>query len=185
MPADLIDCQSILVQVIAWYHQATGHYLNQCWQRSPTSYGDTRPQGVNQWWQTGVAGKTELTRSPDQHPGPIFHTVSSKLENAAPCTRTMLKTTSKMPRASCVAPIAVKIPFVLCEEYSARFVADDWAWKENGRLLFCLLIKINRWCLVYLCNQISIVILFNVLQTSHLENNNQLEYSILVTTDSL
>ena len=31
---------------MAWCHQATSHYLNQCWQRSTTPYGVTRPQWV-------------------------------------------------------------------------------------------------------------------------------------------
>ena len=32
---------------MAWCHQATSHYLNQCWPKSPTPYGVTRPQWVN------------------------------------------------------------------------------------------------------------------------------------------
>ena len=32
---------------MAWCRQATGHYLNQCWQRPVTPYGITRPQWVN------------------------------------------------------------------------------------------------------------------------------------------
>ena len=47
MPLDLIDDKSTLVQVMAWCRQATSHYLNQCWPRSPTPYGVTRPQRVN------------------------------------------------------------------------------------------------------------------------------------------
>ena len=31
---------------MAWCCQATSHYLNQCWPRSPTPYGVTRPQRV-------------------------------------------------------------------------------------------------------------------------------------------
>ena len=46
MPLDLTDDKSTLVQVMAWCRQATNHYLNQCWPRSPTSYGVTRPQWV-------------------------------------------------------------------------------------------------------------------------------------------
>ena len=41
--------KSTLVQVMAWCRQATSHYLNQCWPRSPTPYGVTRPQWVNTW----------------------------------------------------------------------------------------------------------------------------------------
>ena len=49
MSLDLTDDKSTLVQVMAWCRQATSHYLNQCWPRSPTPYGVTRPQWVNQW----------------------------------------------------------------------------------------------------------------------------------------
>ena len=38
--------QSTLVQVIAWCHQATSHYLSQCWPRFLQRYGVTRPQWV-------------------------------------------------------------------------------------------------------------------------------------------
>ena len=46
MPLDLIDDKSTLVQVIAWCHQATSHYLRQCWPRSVSPNGITRPQWV-------------------------------------------------------------------------------------------------------------------------------------------
>ena len=38
---------STLVQVMAWCRQATSHYLSQCWPRSMSPYGVTRPQWVN------------------------------------------------------------------------------------------------------------------------------------------
>ena len=44
---DLNDDKSTLVQVMAWCHQATSHYLNLCWPRSLPPYGVTRPQWVN------------------------------------------------------------------------------------------------------------------------------------------
>ena len=47
MPQDLIDDKSTLVQVMAWCRQATNHYLSQCWTRSLSPYGVTRPQWVN------------------------------------------------------------------------------------------------------------------------------------------
>ena len=50
MPQDLTDDKSTLVQVMAWCRQATSHYLNQCWPRSPMPYGVTRPQCVNSLW---------------------------------------------------------------------------------------------------------------------------------------
>ena len=40
------DDQSTLVQVMAWCHQATSHYLSQCWPRSLSPYGVTRPKWV-------------------------------------------------------------------------------------------------------------------------------------------
>ena len=51
-PQDLTDDKSTLVQVMAWCHQATSHYLSQCWPRSLSPYGVTWPQWVelSQWW---------------------------------------------------------------------------------------------------------------------------------------
>ena len=46
MPQDLTDDKSTLVQVMAWCHQATSHYLNQCCSRSLLPYSGTRPKGV-------------------------------------------------------------------------------------------------------------------------------------------
>ena len=46
MPLDFTDDKSILVQVMAWCHQATSHYLSQCWPRSLSPYGVIRPQWV-------------------------------------------------------------------------------------------------------------------------------------------
>ena len=42
----LTDDKSALVQVMAWCRQATSHYLSQCWPRSLSPYGVTRPQWV-------------------------------------------------------------------------------------------------------------------------------------------
>ena len=47
MSLDLSDGKSTLVQVMAWCRQATSHYLSQCWPRSMSPYGVTRPQWVN------------------------------------------------------------------------------------------------------------------------------------------
>ena len=43
---NLTDDKSTLVQVMAWCRQATSHYLSQCWLRSMSPYGVTRPQRV-------------------------------------------------------------------------------------------------------------------------------------------
>ena len=52
MSLDLTDDKSTLVQVMAWCHQATSHYLNQCWPRSMWPNGITRPQWVNVQFST-------------------------------------------------------------------------------------------------------------------------------------
>ena len=49
MPLDLTDDKSTLVQIMAWYRQATSHYLSQCWPRSMPPNGVTRPQWVKPW----------------------------------------------------------------------------------------------------------------------------------------
>ena len=46
MSLDFTDDQLTLVQVMAWCRQATSHYLSQCWPRSMSLYGVTRPQWV-------------------------------------------------------------------------------------------------------------------------------------------
>ena len=45
MSLDFTDDQSTLVQVMAWCHQAASHY--QCWPRSLSPYGITRPQSMS------------------------------------------------------------------------------------------------------------------------------------------
>ena len=47
LPLDYICDKSTLVQVMAWCRQATSHYLSQCWPRSMSPCGITRPQCVN------------------------------------------------------------------------------------------------------------------------------------------
>ena len=39
MPRVLTDDYSALIQVMAWCHQKTSHYLGQCWPRSMSPYG--------------------------------------------------------------------------------------------------------------------------------------------------
>ena len=46
MPWHLTDDKSTLIQVMAWSPQATSHYLSQCWPRSMSPNGITRPQWV-------------------------------------------------------------------------------------------------------------------------------------------
>ena len=66
MSLDFTDDQSILVQVMAWCHQATSHYLSQCWPRSLSPYGITRPQWVKKnnlcWSICTLSWNTHLCR---------------------------------------------------------------------------------------------------------------------------
>ena len=47
MTLDLTDDKSTLIQVMDWCHQATSHYLSQCWPRSMSPNGVTKPQWLN------------------------------------------------------------------------------------------------------------------------------------------
>ena len=49
MSLDFTNDQSTLVQVMAWCRQATSHYLSQCWPRSLSPYGVTRPRWVKEF----------------------------------------------------------------------------------------------------------------------------------------
>ena len=55
------DERSTLVQVMAWYRWATSHYLSQCWPRSVSPYGVTKPQFL-QWYHIlyGIIKKFNL-----------------------------------------------------------------------------------------------------------------------------
>ena len=46
MSLDFTDDQSTLVQVMAWCQQTTSHYLSQCWPRSLSLCGITRPENM-------------------------------------------------------------------------------------------------------------------------------------------
>ena len=51
---DDYDPHSILVRVMAWWCQATSHYLDQCWVNSRMPYGITRGQWVISSWASDV-----------------------------------------------------------------------------------------------------------------------------------
>ena len=66
MPQDPTDDKSTLLQVMAWCHQATSHYLSQCCPSYMLPYGVTSPQLIN-WYvtwfqQPGLAFKAEAVR---------------------------------------------------------------------------------------------------------------------------
>ena len=60
MPLDLTDDKSTLVQVMSWCRQATSHYLCQCWPRSMSPNGVTRPQWVDIQSAIRFHGMTEI-----------------------------------------------------------------------------------------------------------------------------
>ena len=49
IPQDFTDDKSTLVQVMAWCRQATSPYLSECWPRSMSPNGVTRPQWVSMY----------------------------------------------------------------------------------------------------------------------------------------
>ena len=61
MSLDFTDDQSTLVQVMAWCRQATSHYLSQCWPRSLSPYGVTKPQWVKAHTKYLIPSVTPLT----------------------------------------------------------------------------------------------------------------------------
>ena len=63
---DLTDEKPTLVQVMAWCRQATSHCLNQCWPKSMSPHGVTRPQWVKQ--QKGSCFQVYISIT--THPGP-------------------------------------------------------------------------------------------------------------------
>ena len=86
---DLNDEKSTFIQVMAWCRQATSHYLNQCWHRSLSPYGVTRPQWVKEykpfissaagWFNTFAPGKSgSCYRS-----GIFEHTLPIKFRNTS------------------------------------------------------------------------------------------------------
>ena len=84
MSLDLTLDKSVLVQVMACCRQATSYYLSQCWHRSMSSFGVTRPQWFNGpfllwnpcllpptrcvsgsvWWPRSPAGSPSRQMSP-------------------------------------------------------------------------------------------------------------------------
>ena len=63
IPLNLIDDKSTLVQVMAWCHEATSHYQNQCWWSSMMPCGTTTWTNVDQvlWCYLAPLGHKELT----------------------------------------------------------------------------------------------------------------------------
>ena len=99
MPLDLTNDKSKLVQVVAWCHQATSHYLSQCWSRSLSPYGVIRPQWVNNqrnyevdkfWTDSPVCINEEnntLNQYTDQKGDEKFYIL---LQSVLPCVEDLL-----------------------------------------------------------------------------------------------
>ena len=67
VPKDRTDDKSTLVQVMAWYRQATSYYLSQCWPRSMSPNGVTRPQWVKRkGWHMDCPNHNEFHADSDQ-----------------------------------------------------------------------------------------------------------------------
>ena len=78
MPVDLIDNLSTLGQVMAWCHQATSHYLIQCWPRfmgaTSGQMGSMMPyQGRIQDLKLGVAQKQNWLENFENRGGGGLH----------------------------------------------------------------------------------------------------------------
>ena len=56
MSPDFTDEQSTLVQVMTWCRQAASHYPSQCWPKSMSPYGVTRPQ----WLKLSIAKSSDV-----------------------------------------------------------------------------------------------------------------------------
>ena len=69
MSLEFTDDQSTLVQLIAWCRQATSHYLSQCWPRSLSPYGVTRPQWVKWSWSDLTVTGYQFSSPFDCHQG--------------------------------------------------------------------------------------------------------------------
>ena len=75
IPKDFTDDKSTLVQVMAWCHQATSHHLSQCWPRSMSPYGISRPQRVTYYiciiiyhcWHMSYHQTSSISHTKSQH----------------------------------------------------------------------------------------------------------------------
>ena len=62
MPQNTCEDKLTLVQILAWCHWATSHYLNQCWLRSVSPYCIISSQWVNQSLTLKALGANTLQR---------------------------------------------------------------------------------------------------------------------------
>ena len=81
MPLDITDDKSTLVQVMAWCHQATSHYLSQCWPRSMSPNVITRPQWVK-----------SLSETMSVLPSPVYMHVNTNPGHCPGCRTYLIET---------------------------------------------------------------------------------------------
>ena len=72
MPLDLTDDKSTLAQVMAWCHQATSHYMSQCWPRSMSSNGIHELSLYKPYWSWKLWGAFGMSQSIRAHCSPCF-----------------------------------------------------------------------------------------------------------------
>ena len=63
MPQNALDEKSTLAQIMDWCHQATSHYLSQCWPSSMSPYGVTIQRWLNPYWTEFILKKENFTWS--------------------------------------------------------------------------------------------------------------------------
>ena len=125
MPQDLTDDKSTLVQVMALCRQATSHYLNQCWPRSSTPYGVTRPQWVKLWYWSSFIHVMSLCLNVTlmlQN----THTLKSKSRHDANFVIITGSTGGQWPPMSPVSTKLASVGTTLC---SRERQIVHWIWK--------------------------------------------------------
>ena len=111
MPLDLTDDKSTLIQVMVWCRQATSHYLSQCWPRSVSPNGITRPQWVNLhlcWndWNTELF--SILTRGK----GDPFAPLGQVVKHSPPCSPADIEHLSSCDLV-CVSSVGEKLSWFI------------------------------------------------------------------------
>ena len=141
MPWDLTNAESVLFQVMDWCHQATSHYLNQCWLRSLAPYGITGPQWIKILWNLRLRCGCHIglgwnESRPEQN---LFH---ARLRLKSPAS---LLFTQPFIRAQIKVNIKAPRHWPLCGE----FTGDRWIPRTNGQLRGkCFHLMTSSWYLV-------------------------------------
>ena len=115
MSPNLTDDKLTLFRVMAWCHQATSHYLSQCWSSSMLPYNV--PDAINSvwccnniWHQTIVWTNAELTIKPSQE----FVATHKTFFQGNVYKNSVCKIFTSLPRPQCVN-ISEFFESVLCD----------------------------------------------------------------------